>query len=179
MKIEASFLPVRNDWARQFALLLWGVVLAILVCTTLLASNVLMLRAEQPELAARLVQLTEQMKTDKPAMSLPPVAELSSVRERVRELNALGSSRGWPISTLLARIERWLPDRVYLVSLQQRRRSGEIQLVAESTSAEALTAFLLKLEKEIHFTEVLLVRQGRRHGPGDAIQFEVRMRERL
>ena len=42
---------------------------------------------------------------------------------------------------------------------------------------EALTAFLLRLEKEPRFAEVLLSRQGARGAPGaGAVQFEIRVR---
>ncbi|HZO01030.1 MAG TPA: PilN domain-containing protein, partial [Burkholderiales bacterium] len=70
-----------------------------------------------------------------------------------------------------------LPENVHLVSLQHRAREGEALLVAESPSAEALTAFLLRLEREARFDEVLLSKQGTANAPGaSAVQFEIRVR---
>jgi hypothetical protein len=82
--------------------------------------------------------------------------------------------RGWSTPQLLAWLGRQLPENVYLVSMYHRPREGEALLVAESPSAEALTGFLLRLEKEPRFAEVLLSKQGVRSA--GTVQFEIRVR---
>ena len=83
-----------------------------------------------------------------------------------RRSNKVSGIRGWGTPRLLGWLGGQLPDNVYLVSLAHKPREGEALLVAESASAEALTAFLLRLEKEPRFAEVLLAKQGARARPG-------------
>jgi hypothetical protein len=99
------------------------------------------------------------------------------MRQRVYALNKLSGLRGWGTPQLLAWLAERLPRNVNLVSLHHKPREGEALLVAESPSAESLTGFLLQLEEEPRFAEVLLSRQGTRGARGAAIvQFEIRVR---
>jgi hypothetical protein len=84
--------------------------------------------------------------------------------------------RGWSTPQLFDWLGARLPDNVQLVSLHHRPREGEALLVAEAQSAEALTAFLLALEREPRFAEVLLAKQGAAAGSASAVQFEIRVR---
>jgi Tfp pilus assembly protein PilN len=84
------------------------------------------------------------------------------------------------VFSLLSDIEDLAPDQVWLSTILYRPRAAEVRLVAESESAEALTAFLLRLEKAARFSEVMLARQahlGARERR--TVQFEVRLKERL
>jgi hypothetical protein len=135
------------------------------------------MRAERPRLEARLARVEAQAARAAPRAALPPSAELASLRERVHALNKLSGLRGWSTPQLLDWLGAKLPDNVHLVSLHHRPREGEALLVAESPSAEALTGFLLRLEKEPRFDEVLLSKQGTVGAPGTgAVQFAIRVR---
>jgi hypothetical protein len=103
----------------------------------------------------------------------------------VQALNKLAGLRGWTTPQLLGWLGGELPDNVYLVSVHHKPREGEALLVAESPSAEALTTFLLRLEREPRFAEVLLSRQGAAGAAvgaavgassGSLVQFEIRVR---
>lgn len=176
MKITASFIPARPRLALPLAAALWGCALASALAACWFALAALDLRAERPRLEARLARAEEQLSAAS-RDPLPAPAELDSLRRRVQTLNKLSGMRGWGTPQLLGWLGGQLPDNVYLVSLAHRPRDGEALLVAESPSAEALTAFLLRLEKEPGFAEVLLARQGARGAPGAAaVQFEIRIR---
>jgi hypothetical protein len=124
-----------------------------------------------------LARIEERLAPAAPREALPPASELDSLRQRVQALNKLSGMRGWSTPQLLAWLGAQLPDNVYLVSLHHKPREGEALLVAESTSAESLTGFLLRLEKEPRFAEVLLSKQGVRGAEGaGAVQFEIRVR---
>jgi type IV pilus assembly PilN-like protein len=177
MKITARFDAVRPARALALAALLWAGALVVMAAAAWLTVDALQLRAELPRLEARLARADEQLAAAGPREALPAAADMDALRRRVQALNRLSGMRGWGTPELLGWLGKRLPDNVYLVSLAHKPREGEALLVAESPSAEALTAFLLRLEKEPGFAEVLLAKQGARGGPGAAaVQFEIRIR---
>ncbi len=137
------------------------------------------LRLEQIDLAQRSAELAKKV-ASLPAEPLPAQAELVRLRERVGRVNDLAGLQGWPLPVLLSRLESWLPDRAYLVQIHHRPAVGEVQMTVESDNAETLTALLVKLQKEPHFSEVLLTKQAQRDDRGGKrIQFELRLKERV
>jgi hypothetical protein len=181
MKITANFSVTRPRLAAPLAVLSWTTALALGAAAAWLVAQGRELRAEQPRLELRRDRAAEQLAAAG-AQALPPAAELEALRTRVQALNKVSSLRGWSTPQFLAWLSGQLPDDVYLVSLLHRPREGEALLVAESPSAEALTAFLLRLEREPRFAEVLLAKQGPRQGGQNgggkehAVQFEIRVR---
>ena len=184
MRITASFVDGRPRLAPALAVTLWAVAAAFGIAAGWLALSVAELRAEHPQLVARLARLEAQLAAA-PRDTLPPRAELEALRQRVQTLNKLAGLRGWTTPQLLGWLGGELPDNVYLVSVHHKPREGEALLVAESPSAEALTMFLLRLEREPRFAEVLLSRQGTAGAAAGAalgtagsglVQFEIRVR---
>lgn len=176
MKIGADFCATRPRLAAPLALLAWGGALGLGALAAWLAAEGAQLRAGQPRLELRHERVAGQLAAAG-AQALPPHAELEALRGRVQALNKLSSLRGWSTPQFLGWLAARLPDDVYLVSLLHRPREGEALLVAESPSAEALTGFLLRLEREPGFAEVLLSKQGARRGAkAHAVQFEIRVR---
>lgn len=177
MKITANFCNTRPRLALPLVAILWAMSLMFVVFAGWLTASIVEIRAEQPRLEARLARLNEQVAAIAPHAPLPPLSDLESLRQRVSALNKLSGMRGWSTLELLGWLEGKLPENVYLVSLHHKPREGEALLVAESASAEALTGFLLRLEKELRTAEVLLSKQGTRSAPGiAAVQFEIRVR---
>ncbi len=177
MRISANFSAARPRLALPLAALLWTFALACAGASAWLAADLTELRDERPRLEARLARIAEQLALAAPSEALPPPTELDSLRSRVQALNKLSGIRGWSTPQLLGWLGAQLPDNVYLVSLYHKPREGEALLVAESKSAESLTGFLLRLEKEPRFAEVLLSKQGVRGAAGaGTVQFEIRVR---
>jgi CHAD domain-containing protein len=135
---------------------------------------------EKTVLTERLADIESRLRDQALIQALPPPEEMAALRQRVATVNALTELRGWPATALLAQFEEWLPDEVSLVSLRHRIKDGEIVLVAESENADLLTGFMHRLEKEPHFSEVLLSRQGAPAGgrANKLLQYELRLRER-
>jgi hypothetical protein len=180
MKIHANLIASPPRMALPLAVALWVLCASLITTAFMLTLEALEMRAEAPRLEERLSRLSEQIKAIAVHESVPPAAELEAMRRRVSALNSLSGLRGWSTPQLLSWFEQRLPDNVSLVSLHHKPRDGEILLVAESPSAESLTAFLLRLEKEPQFSEVLLSKQGTRSGAGAAaLQFEIRARQKL
>jgi len=181
MRITATFVDGRPRLARALVATLWAVTAGFAVAAGWFALSVAELHAAHPQLAARLARLEVQLAAAAPREDLPPRAELEALRQRVHALNKLAGLRGWTTPQLLGWLGGQLPDNVYLVSVHHKPREGEAMLVAESPSAEALTTFLLRLEREPRFAEVLLSRQGAA-GAGSSsagsglVQFEIRVR---
>lgn len=176
MRITASFVR-RPRAAAPLAVTLWAMAFALAALAGWFASGFLEIRAEQPRLEARLARLEAQLAAATPAEPLPPAPELHAVRLRVAALNGLSKVQGWNTARLLEWFEREMPADVQLASLHHKSRDGEALLVAESPSAAALTGFLLRLEKERRFSEVLLSKQGARAaGASKVVQFEIRVR---
>jgi hypothetical protein len=177
MRITENFAEARPRLALTLVAVLWSSALGLGVLACWLAMSVLEMRREHPRLESRLTRIEEQLAAAAPREPLPPPTELESLRRRVRALNRLSGLRGWGTPQLLGWLGVHLPENVYLVSLYHKPREGEALLVAESPSAEALTGFLLRLEREPGFAEVLLSKQGARGTPGAAaVQFEIRVR---
>jgi len=177
MKISADFLAARPRLAAPLAVGLWAATALFAVLAALLLLGLAELREERPRLELRLARVEAQAATAAPRKPLPGVAELESLRQRVHAFNKLSGLRGWSTPQLLAWLGGKLPDNVYLLSLHHKPREGEAQLVAASPSAEALTSFLLRLEREPRFAEVLLSKQGAggAQGAGE-VQFDIRVR---
>ena len=174
MRITANFAAARPRLAPLLVVALWISALVFAALAGGFTLSVFDMRAERPRLESRLTRVEEQLAAAAPRQPLPPPAELESLRRRVSALNKVSGMRGWGTPQLLGWLGGQLPENVYLVSLYHKPREGEALLVAESPSAEALTGFLLRLEKEPRFAEVLLSKQGIR-GAG-AVQFEIRVR---
>jgi hypothetical protein len=174
MRITANFAVTRPRLTSALVVALWISALAFAAMAGGFALSFFDMRAERPRLESRLARVGEQLAAAAPREPLPPPSELDSLRRRVSALNKLSGMRGWGTPQLLAWLGRQLPENVYLVSLYHKPREGEALLVAESPSAEALTGFLLRLEKEPRFAEVLLSKQGVRSA--GTVQFEIRVR---
>lgn len=179
MKITANLIKPPLHLTMPLTLTLWALCIFLIVYAAGLIVNAIEIRETLPRYEARLKQLNEKITSIPRPATMPPAAELEAMRQRVNTLNTLSGVRGWSTPKLLAWFESRLPNNVYFVSFHHKPLEGEILLVAESSSAEALTAFLLKLEKEPDFSEVLLSKQGTRNTPGStALQFEVRIRQK-
>lgn len=179
MKITASFVPRMHRLAMPIAVVNWALALITVAATFWLVSDALARKAERPVLEERLTQLERRIAELSTEVKGPSVSELAAMRQRVMAINTLSGVRGWPATTLLATLERLLPERASLVSLHHRLREGEVQLIAEAVTAETLTQFLMNLEKEPHFAEVLLAKQSHHAGSGSrTVQFELRLKEK-
>lgn len=179
MKITASFLPPWRNWAPALLAVLTLAGLFSAGVAAWFATDGLGKHRDNIVLRTRLADLDSRLRDQALIEPLPPVGEMAEMKQRIAAINALTESRGWPAPLLLARLEEWLPDEVSLVSVRHRVKDGEAVLIAESDSAETLTAFLQRLEKEPHFSEVLLSRQGNPSArDAKLLQFELRLKER-
>lgn len=177
MKITTNFVHSPARLARPLAIGLWGLAGMVAVTGLSLWYAAIETRDEIPDLRERLAQL-DQRRHELVTQPVLPVAELQQLKQRVATLNALSSNRGYSVGSLLADLEQWLPDQAWLVSLHNRAKEGEVLVVAESASVEPLTVFLLRLEQQPRFSEVLLVKQAPQGTSRKTIQFEIRLKER-
>lgn len=177
MKITTNFVASPTRLVRPVAAVLWGLAGLMTAVALWLAHAAIDARHEIPALQERLAQL-EQRQREIATPERPPAAELQGLKQRVTALNTLSGNQGGSVTTLLADLEQWLPNPVWLVSLHDRVKNGEVLLVVESESVEPLTAFLLRLEQQPRFSEVMLVRQTPRQAPRRSVQFEIRLKER-
>lgn len=179
MKLSTSFVTPVARVVIPMVAGLWAAALAMVIVAVLLVQQAWTMRQQVPEMRDRLAQIDVRMDELKAKDSGPSIVELEGIKQRVMAINALTGIRGWPAPIMLAQLEQMLPDSVYLVSLNHKLKDGEVHLLAESRDAVALTGFLKRLEKEPHFSEVMLVRQAQRDSQGNhAIQFQVRLKER-
>jgi Tfp pilus assembly protein PilN len=177
MKITTNFVASPTRLVRPLAAVLWGLVGLVVSVALWLAQAAIDARDEIPALRERLAQL-EQRQREIATPEKPPAAELQDLKQRVAALNALSGNRGRPVTTLLADLERWLPDQVWLVSLHDRVKGGEVLIIVEANSVKPLTVFLVRLEQQPRFSEVLLVKQTPQGTQRRSIQFELRLKER-
>ncbi len=177
MKLATNFALPRHRAAPTFAGVIWSTVLALFVTLVWLLIDTSTIRRDFPELRDRLTQL-EQRTVPNKNVQLPATAEASALRQRVAAVNLRVLTRGRSLTAILSRLETLLPEQAYLVSFQRRVQEGEMLVMAEAESAEPLTAFLLNVEKDTWFSEVLLTRQASQTVTGrKAVQFELRLKE--
>lgn len=178
MKITTNFASPLQNLTPALAIVAWLLALIFVGLALWFVLDGRHLRMERIDLVERAAELDKKA-ASLPAKPLPAQAELVSLRDRVARVNELSGLQGWPLPVLLSHLESWLPDRAYLVQIHHRPAMGEVQMTVESDSAEILTALLVKLQDEPHFSEVLLTKQAQRDGRGGKrIQFELRLKER-
>ncbi|MEK7735227.1 MAG: PilN domain-containing protein [Pseudomonadota bacterium] len=178
MKVTVNFLPPRLPLLAIMSGLALVTALAGVSLAGWLMFDSVQLRAQIPALEQRLASLQQQSKNVRTTAELPDEHALNDLRRRVSALNRYSVATGWSAPTLLAWLERHLPDDVYLAGIQQNLELGTVKLTAESADATALTLLLGRLEKEPHYREILLVRQGPRAGRVDRMQFVIELKER-
>lgn len=180
MKVVASFIAARRSWAKLAIRILAAMNLLVMSLIVWVYDSFNNELANLPSLEARIDQLLESRKHSLEQSPMPEYYLLGDMRERVAFLNSLSQANGWSTEYMLSRLEEWLPEQAYLVSFQHKRKKGEIDLIVEASRGEYLTGFLLKMEQEAHFSEVLLGRQVNRDSQdGRVMQFEINIKERL
>ena len=176
MKLATNFARPRLPVAQVLVGLSMLVLFASLLIVAIVSVDAHTRRDDTVRERVRLERLQQQAGSA-PAVALPPPADVAALRARVAQLNRLSTRQGKSLPELLQRLENSLPDAAYLVHLGYKA-NGEIQLVAESAGAEALTAFLVKLQQDAAFAEAMLTRQSQRTANGQRrIQFVIRLRE--
>lgn len=156
-------------------LLLIAVVLVISLVLFVSASHI---SAELPELEARLARYKSR-EILKPAVLLSN-DKLFELRTRVKNVNDLSNASVQTLPQLFTRLEKLMPDAVWLVTLQYRSHENEVRLVAESNLGEHLTEFMKKLESSGFYSQVLLTHQTQRtEGTQGGIQFEIQLKGKL
>lgn len=177
MRITTNF----SSPAGQMTPYLVGVILLLSVMAVL-TSTVLFVSARQ--ISAGLPILKEQIarysSREIPISSdLLPHDKLVVLKSQIQNLNMLTGTAGQSLPLLLARLEKIIPDRAWLVSLHYRAHDGETKLVVEADRAEILTEFMNRLDRSGYFSQVLLTRQTQRsEDKSHAIQFEIQLREK-
>ena len=122
-------------------LLLSAVACVIAIVLYVSASRI---SAELPALEERLARYKGR-EILKP-VELLPNDKLAELRTRVKNVNDLSNAAGQTLPQLFTRLEKLMPDGVWLVTLQYRSHENETRLVAESNFGEHLTEFMKKLE---------------------------------
>ena len=154
--------------------------LLLLIAVVVTISISLYVSAQQ--ISAELPVLEQQLERyrmreiQKPTDVLPH-EKLIELSTRVHVLNELASAPGQTLPLFFSRIEKLIPDGVWLVNMQYRSQESEAKLVAEAKQAELLMEFMRELERSGYFSQVLLTRQSQRsEGAHREIQFEIQLR---
>lgn len=160
-------------------LAMWLAALALAGAAWWLIDDAAELRGELPQLRLRF----ERIETDGSVVAtqqyMPSAQALAETRERVAKINAAAQTKGLPTSTLLTELEKQLPPAAWLTSFHHRAAEGEVLLVASAANADPLSAFLLKLERNPLFDQVMLMRELHPTGAGQpGVQFEIRLKVR-
>lgn len=135
------------------------------------------LRAARPALEKQLQELRNRQ-SEATQVALPGEAKMAALKSRVAVMRDLAGNAS-SLSLLLQRLEAQLPEHAYLLELRYKKQPvAHIEALAEARDVEPLTRFLLKLEQDKYFGEVLLARQAQRTSGGVKwIQFDIRLKE--
>lgn len=186
MKISTNFVRPVQLAVMPLVAVMWLAALGLAGGAWWLIDEAFELRGELPQLRQRLerietgvgaVPARDRMQASHEQM--PTAQELAETRSRVAKINAAAQTRGLTASALLTELEIQLPPEAWLTSIHHRAAEGEALLVASAASAELLSAFLLKLERDSLFDQVMLMRELHPTGAGQpGVQFEIRLKVR-
>ncbi len=156
----------------------WGAALLSLALAVGLVLDGIRLRGENPALQKKVAELRMEPVPAGSSPALPSAGDLFELRRRLGELNGLEAGGGPSVAGLLTRMEKMTPPGVRLLSFQDDRDSGGVQLVAEALNLDDLSHFLETLEKSNDFSRVNLAKQTQaQDGSGNWIQFSVDLME--
>lgn len=179
MKIATNFVRPAQRAVVPVVVALWIAALGLAAAAWWLVVDTTELRGELPQLRQRLGRIEKERNTAAAPAHLPSVGELAQTRERVAKINAAAQTRGLPTLALLSELGAQMPPEVWLTSVHHRAAEGEVVLVAAAASADPLSAFLLRLERDPLFEEVMLMRELQPAGTGRPnLQFEIRLKVR-
>lgn len=181
MKIATNFVRPVQQAAAPIAAALWLGAFVLAAGAWWLLDDAAALRGQLPELRQRLARIKTAAghTVSAPPVQMPSAQELAQTRERVSRINAVAQTKGISSLSLLAALEVQLPAEAWLVSFRHRAAEGEVLLVAAAASADPLSGFLLRLERDSLFEEAMLMRELHPSGAGESgVQFEIRLKVR-
>ena len=179
MKISTNFVRPVQRAVTPIAVAMWIAAAGFAGGAWWLLGEAAELRKDLPQLRQRLERVEKGNIAVAAKKQLPPAQDLADTRKRVAKINSATQTKGLTTSALLTELETQMPREVWLISIHHRAAQGEVVLVASATSADPLSAFLLKLERDPLFEEAMLMRELQSTGnaqPG--MQFEIRLKVR-
>lgn len=180
MKISTNFVRPVQQAVMPLMIAMWLVALGFVAGTWWLLGDSADMRGELPQLRQRFERINTERSAVSAETQMPNAQELAETRERVAKINAAAQTKGVPTSALLAELEKQLPPEAWLTSFHHRAGEGDVVLVASAANADPLSAFLLKLERNPLFEQVMLMRELHPTGAGKpSVQFEIRLKVRL
>lgn len=175
MKFNTNFVnPTGQVRAYLVGFFIFSSAAAIIISIALYISA-RQISAEMPMLEERL--LSYQKREIYKSTELLPHNKLIELRAQIAGVNSLISASGQTLPQLFTRLEKLIPDGVWLESLQYRSVENEIKLAAVSFHGEHLTDFMGRLERSGYFSQVLLIRQMQHSNSAQgAIQFDIQLK---
>ena len=155
-----------------------GFLLLSLVCMFL--SVVLIFSAR--DISGKMLHAQQQLKINQSTViNLPPDLlprdKLSLLQAKIQSVNELTKLSGPTLPMLVSRLEKIIPDSVWIVTLQYRATDNESKLVVAARSPELLIDFMGKLEQSGYFKQVLLTRQTQINDKAaGGVQFEIQLK---
>jgi Tfp pilus assembly protein PilN len=178
MRITTNFVNRGDRAVIPVAATLWLCTIVFCTAAWWLVEDAASLRSSLPDLRQRLARVGTAAHGVPQVQNLPPVSELAEMRERVARINAAAQTKGVPTTALLAKLETLLPSQAWLLSFHHRATQAEVTLIAAAPTAEPLSGFLLKLEHDPLFEEVMLLRELSPTSSGKSVQYEIRLKVR-
>ena len=179
MKISTNFVRPAQQAVMPVMVAIWIAAFCLVAAAGWLVVDAAELRGELPQLRQRFERIETGRGAVAAPVQLPSARELAQTRERVAKINAAAQTKGLPTSALLTELETLLPPEAWLTSFHHRAAEGYVLLVASAASADPLSAFLLKLERDPLFEEAMLMREMQPTGNGQtSVQFEIRLKVR-
>lgn len=178
MKIKTNFIDGISSWLLPVFLLTGSGILLLGAVLFWLQWNTAVLKADLPQVTEKLPEL-ERLIAAAGKQEMPAPAQLREMQVRVAGLNAIPQGRGLSSLQILAKLEALLPDQVVLTAVHHRAKEREVLLLAQANTTEALSQFLLKLERDDQLEAVVLAQQKEVEQSGKSVvQFEIRFKVR-
>lgn len=178
MKIKTNFIDGTSGWLLPVFLLTGSGILLLGAMLFWLQWDAAALKVELPQVTEKMPEL-ERLIAAAGKQEMPVPAQLREMQTRVAGLNAIPQGRGLSSLHILAKLEALLPDEVVLTAVHHRAKEREVLLLEQANTAEALSQFLLKLERDDQLESVVLAQQKEVDQNGKSVvQFEIRFKVR-
>ena len=184
MRLDVNLATHRYEDAREFWIR-WGTGVGMLAIGTLALVIVTFTswwdaRVDHKKISDLQAQIGERDKERAVAEAMLNDPRNRSTRDRSQYLNELIARKAFSWTRAFEDMERVMPDRLHLVSLQPQLNDDNqlvIKMVVAGDSAEHAIELVKRMEESQHFRETRIdtqsAAQGGAGGGGDAVQFTI------
>lgn len=178
--VKTNFVRPVGSLVLPLVIILSLVLIVVIAISTWLYIDLLSVRDEAIGKYEYLSTLkSKQMKLNLDGGNGVAIEDIVRLRKRAADVNDIVGSHGMPLIVILSRLEKMLPDNVYLLSIHHKKMLSDLKITAVSKNVDDLTNFLQRLEDDQYFSSVKLKRRSQNNVNDGDVKFDIEIREQV